>query len=202
MLASSSYDKQVFIWEEVETVTAKEGNRRQWVKRTNFMEKEAIMDIKFAPKHWGLTLAIAVADGTVKMHTSKDLNNLTQWAELCTVKTTSLGCTSLSWNPAFDEPMMFIVGCTTQQHMHDVQAPPLQGAAPSDDNLLQIYLKDGPTSAFTLYTSAFRPAHTHPVNDVQWAPLMGRSYHMIASCSHDRILIHKVTVRDIFDSTQ
>lgn len=113
MLASSSYDKQVFIWEEVETVTAKEGNRRQWVKRTNFMEKEAIMDIKFAPKHWGLTLAIAVADGTVKMHTSKDLNNLTQWAELCTVKTTSLGCTSLSWNPAFDEPMMFIVGCTT-----------------------------------------------------------------------------------------
>lgn len=84
MLASSSYDKQVYIWEEVET---KDSQKKQWQRRINFVEKEAILDIKFAPKHWGLTLAIAVADGTVKIQTAKDLNNLTQWQELQTVKT-------------------------------------------------------------------------------------------------------------------
>ncbi len=42
-----------------------------------FMEKESITDIKFAPKQWGLMLAISVADGMVNMHVAKDLSNLT-----------------------------------------------------------------------------------------------------------------------------
>ena len=42
-----------------------------------FQENEAITDIKFAPRHWGLILAIAEADGLVNIHVAKDLNNLT-----------------------------------------------------------------------------------------------------------------------------
>ena len=42
------------------------------------MQKEAILDIKFSPKHWGLTLVIAVADGTIRFQSAKDLNNLTR----------------------------------------------------------------------------------------------------------------------------
>ena len=41
------------------------------------MEKEAINDIKFAPRHWGLLIAVAISDGTVKIYAAKDLNNLT-----------------------------------------------------------------------------------------------------------------------------
>jgi nucleoporin SEH1 len=52
---------------------------------------------------------------------------------------------------------------------------------------------------YTLYSSKFpiKP-HTSTINDVAWAPLVGRSYHMIASCSRERVVVWKVIVRDIF----
>lgn len=115
MLASASYDKQVIIWEEIET---KDFQKKHWTRRFNFMQKEAILDIKFSPKHWGLTLVIAVADGTIRFQSAKDLNNLTQWQELPMLQTNSFGCNCLSWNPAFDEPQMFIVGCLSRQSSH------------------------------------------------------------------------------------
>ena len=49
-------------------------------------------------------LAVAVADGTVSIFEAKDLNNLSSWIEVYTIKTNSSGCNCLSWNPAFDEP--------------------------------------------------------------------------------------------------
>ena len=79
VLATSSFDKSVYIWEEVE---AKEYPKKLWTRRFNFVEKEAVLDIKFAPKHWGLMIAVAVADGCVKVYAAKDLNNLTQWHEV------------------------------------------------------------------------------------------------------------------------
>ena len=108
MIGSCSYDKSVYIWEEIE---AKDFSKKQWTRRFNFVEKEAVLDIKFAPSHWGLMIAVAVADGCVKIYAAKDLNNLTQWHEVYEIKTNTFGCNCLSWNPAFDEPQMFIVGC-------------------------------------------------------------------------------------------
>jgi hypothetical protein len=100
VLASSSYDKQIIIWEEMESK-----DKKQWQRKHMFMEKEAINDIKFAPRHWGLVILIAVADGSINMHAAKDLNNLTQWKEgVHKFRTISHGCNCLSWNPAFDEP--------------------------------------------------------------------------------------------------
>lgn len=86
------------------------------MKKTNFIEKDSVLDIKFAPKHWGLALAVALSDGTVKLQVSKDLANLSSWSEVLAIKLpqgiTGLGCNCLSWNPAFDEPQMFVVGCS------------------------------------------------------------------------------------------
>lgn len=73
ILASCSYDRQVFIWEEVES---KDFSKKSWTRRYNQIEKETIQDIKFAPRHWGLMLAVAVADGSVKIYAAKDLNNM------------------------------------------------------------------------------------------------------------------------------
>jgi hypothetical protein len=66
---------QVYIWEEVE---AKDFQKKQWTRKHIFSEKKgAISDLKFAPRHWGLVLALAYADGSVNMHAARDLNNLT-----------------------------------------------------------------------------------------------------------------------------
>jgi hypothetical protein len=89
---------------------------------------------------------------------------------------------------------MFIVGCVGgggQQRHH------LEG---ENESLLQIYFKKNEKSNFTLYSKKFVNGHTTTINDVAWAPLVGRSFHMIASCSKDSIMVWKVIVRDIFKS--
>ena len=56
-------------------------------------------------------IAVAVANGHIVVYEAKDITNLTIWTEVYDIKTNSLGCTCLDWNPAFDEPPMIIVGC-------------------------------------------------------------------------------------------
>ena len=74
-----------------------------------------------------------------------------------------------------------------------------------DDSLLQIYFRKDDKSNFSLYShpSSFKSGGHSPnttINDVAWAPLAGRSYHLIASCGKDGlIVVWKVTVRDIFN---
>jgi hypothetical protein len=76
------------------------------------MLKDSAQDIAFAPKHKGLILAVAIADGTVIIYQWPDSTNLTSHNELRNVKVLTNGeCTSLSWNPAFDEPLSLVVGC-------------------------------------------------------------------------------------------
>lgn len=50
VIASASYDKYVFIWEETETKDLK----RQWQNRYKVQSKDAILALKFLPKQWGL----------------------------------------------------------------------------------------------------------------------------------------------------
>jgi WD40 repeat protein len=46
--------------------------------------------------------------------------------------------------------------------------------------------------------SRFKGGHTATINDVAWAPLAGRSFHMIASCSKDRtIIVWKVLTKNV-----
>ena len=92
----------------------------------------------------------------------------------------TVSCNCLSWNPAFDEPQMLIVG------------------GQSDDAPIQLYSKKDGAHSFGLYSNKFRGGHTHRVNDIAFAPLMGRSFHMVASCSKDAIVVWKLVVRDIF----
>jgi len=72
----------------------------------------------------------------------------------------------------------------------------------NEESLLQIYYKKGNSSNFTLYSNKFKNGHKMTINDVAWAPLVGRSFHMIASCSNDAIIVWKVVVRDIFNPDQ
>ncbi len=65
----------------------------------------------------------------------------------------------------------------------------------NDDSLLSIYWKKD--ANYSLYKS-IKNGHTATINDVAWAPLAGRSYHMIASCSKDTtIIVWKVVTRNI-----
>ena len=65
-----------------------------------------------------------------------------------------------------------------------------------EETLLQIFCKKD-AGNFSLYAK-FRGGHTASINDVAWAPLAGRSFHMIASCSKDKtIIVWKVITKNI-----
>ena len=56
-------------------------------------------------------LAVAVSNGLVLIYEARDALNLTTFTETCVINTMSPGCNCLSWNPAFDESPMIVVGC-------------------------------------------------------------------------------------------
>lgn len=59
----------------------------------------------------GLILAVAVSNGSVLIYEARDLQNLSTWTESHDIKTMSAGCNCISWNTAFDEFPMIVVGC-------------------------------------------------------------------------------------------
>ena len=49
-----------------------------------------------------------------------------------------------------------------------------------------------------LYSHNFENGHSQTINAVAWAPLAGRSFHMIASCSDDGlVVIWKLVLRPL-----
>ena len=126
ILASCGYDKQVIIWSETEAHKQQQAPQNQaqqtkkWHKKTNFILKDSPQDIRFAPKHKGLMLAVAVANGTIKIYQWQDPTNLTSSNEFreINVIADSGECTCLTWNQAFDEPMALIVGCLMTKSTH------------------------------------------------------------------------------------
>lgn len=76
------------------------------------MQKDSAQDIKFAPKHHGLMLAVAVANGTIIIYEWKDPSNLQTFNYFREIHVLNNGeCTCLSWNPTFNEPMSLVLGC-------------------------------------------------------------------------------------------
>lgn len=68
--------------------------------------------MKFGPKHKGLVLAVAIANGNVAIHTWQNPTILTSQSDRIISVVQGFGeCTCLTWNPSFDEPSGLIVGC-------------------------------------------------------------------------------------------
>lgn len=89
ILATCSFDRTAAIWEEIGRIihqlifvilpylnfvnavgetgnAAQSKNQSHWVKRTSLVDSRTnVTDIKFAPKHMGLLLAMCSADGGV-----------------------------------------------------------------------------------------------------------------------------------------
>jgi nucleoporin SEH1 len=166
VIASCSFDRTVGIWEEQE----KSGGKSTWSKKAELADsRDSVHDLKFAPKHAGLQLATASADGFVRIYEAQDVMNLSQWQLKDEFQAGTYGATCLSWcQSRFNNPML-VVG-TAKEEEEGVCA--------------KVWENDGRQWKVAVQLQG----HKQEVHDVCWAPDLGRSFHLIATASKDKTL--------------
>jgi WD40 repeat protein len=73
-----------------------------------------------------------------------------------------------------------------------------------EESLLQLYRLDGnkQRGSFVQYGKGLFAGHQGSINDLAWAPLAGRTFHMIVSAdNHHQIIVWKMVTKDVFDHT-
>ena len=150
----------------------------RWVNKAQLTDaRKAVTCIQFAPRHLGLKLATGSADGIVRIYEAIDVANLNHWPMNGSIeaevggKGGELGVTSLSWCGGRFEPPTLVVGGSSGN--------------------VSVYRYSDTSRSWNLIVSL--PKHERGVLDVSWAPNVGRSYHLIASCGQDNVLrVHRL----------
>ncbi|OQR95398.1 nucleoporin [Thraustotheca clavata] len=170
IVASCSFDRTAIVWEESlakpqTPLLSTDGSQAPaWALQAQLTDaRESVHDVKFAPRHHGLRLATASADGYVRMYEASNPMNLSEWTLPESFLADSEGVTCLSWNSnRFDNPMILVGG---------------------NSNVAKVW---GFTSARQWYVVAELVGHKDIIHDVCWAPNLGRSCHYLATASKDR----------------
>jgi len=166
ILASCSYDRQVFVW--------KEHVAAQWGLVHKYIGHEGSVNaVAFAPREYGLKLACASSDENVSVLTHHGNG---QWSATM-IKAHKTGVNAVSWAPATDPAS----GASVTERF-------VTGGC---DNLVKIWRYDD-TQQTWVEADSLPQGHTDWVRDVAWAPSIGNGIDVIASCSQDkRVIIWK-----------
>eukprot|EP00986_Skeletonema_menzelii_P010965 scaffold5488_cov157-Skeletonema_menzelii.AAC.2 len=180
----------------------------RWVQKATLSDaRRAVTTVEFAPRHLGLRLATGSSDGVVRIYEALDTMNLNHWKLDGVIETAgvedevdggagdggeaigensgggatssneNMGVSSLSWCTGRFEPATLCIGCSS-------------GRA-------SIYRYDDGARSWVevirLPNHATENGIPRGVLDVAWAPNVGRSYHLIATCGKDhRLKVHRV----------
>lgn len=126
-------------------------------------------DVKFGPKYLGLVLATCSADGFVRIYEAPDVMNLTQWSLQHEISI-KLSCSCLAWNPGYPTNASPMLAIASDDPTPDVPKGYIYEFNENSRKWVKIEsLQDA----------------TDPINDLTFAPNLGRSYHMLGIGSKD-----------------
>ncbi|XP_026743730.1 nucleoporin SEH1 [Trichoplusia ni] len=187
VIATCSFDRTAAIWEEVGD-TASSGSEkglRTWLKRSNLVDsRTSVTDVKFGPKHLGLLLVTCSADGIIRIYEAPDVMNLAQWTLQHEIPTkVSISC--LSWNPSLSRvthPPMLAVG-SDEPNTTNAAATVQSDKTTACNGKVFIY-EYSETSRRWTRTDCLASVQ-EPVNDIAFAPNLGRSFHLLAVATKD-----------------
>ncbi|KAL4477429.1 hypothetical protein ABPG74_002579 [Tetrahymena malaccensis] len=209
ILAACSMDRSIHIYQEYKDITSiqKDPNeqqlQKQWKPIKIYNDKEVIEDMKFAPIHVGLILAVARADGRISIFQFKDLLNLQIHEQISNISVSPLGINSISWNKnRFDKKNMIAVGCKDRDTSQTKNQNGINGV---NQKYIDEEIKSGQSFKIIVFNSLqtvnaqdhyqmkFEFAesntqqlmHTQNVSDVSWSLINGRSFHLIATCGKE-----------------
>ncbi|XP_060805627.1 nucleoporin SEH1 [Amyelois transitella] len=197
VLATCSFDRTAAIWEEVGDTNAmgSEKGLRTWVKRSNLVDsRTSVTDVKFGPKHLGLLLVTCSADGIIRIYEAPDVMNLAQWTLQHEIPTkVSVSC--LSWNPSLSKvnPPMLAVGSDEPNTTNAVVSVQTDKSTSCNGKVF-IYEYSDASRRWT--RTDVLSSVQEPVNDIAFAPNLGRSFHLLAVATKDVRIIKIEPVTD------
>lgn len=171
ILASCSFDRTVSVWEEVLATSPATSNPIRWLRRTNLVDSRTnVTNCKFGPKSLGLVLATTSADGYVRIYEAPDFLNLSQWTLQHEIDC-KMALSCLSWNDSLYRLHNPLIAVGSD----DTSSPGLGG---------KVFI-------FEYSENSRRWAKTETidvkdeVHDVNFAPSIGRSFHILAVASKE-----------------
>ncbi|CAK8671113.1 unnamed protein product [Clavelina lepadiformis] len=180
VLATCSFDRTVAVWEESIVENASSQLNHIWINKTNLVDsRTSVKDVKFSPKHLGLQLASCSSNGVVRIYEAPDPMNLTHWSMqhelLC-----KMSCSCISWNPStyrYHAPML-AVGCDD----------------PSNSTGGKVFIFEFSYALRDWVKIKMIMTITDPVNNIAFAPNMGKKHHVLAIAS-EKLYIYNLNPR-------
>lgn len=156
-------------------------DQKNWKSRAELTDsQESIVYIKFAPSHLGLKLATGGNEGIMRIYEALDITNLSQWqiSEQFNPSDTKSQITCFSWNNSPFNPPLLAIGL--------------------NENTPKIWQYNNTNRKWQAVCSLV--GHSDHIQDIAWAPNIGRNYDLIATASRDQtVKIWKVESTGDFD---
>lgn len=185
VLATCSFDRTASVWEEVigDKPTPAMTPVKRWARRTTLVDsRTSVTDVKFAPKHLGLLLATASADGRIRIYEAPDIMNLSQWPVQHEIAC-KLPLSCLSWNKS----------------TYVLHAPLIAvGSDETSSTGGKVFIFEYSDNARKWSKIETINSITDPVHDIAFAPSVGRSYHILAVASKD---LHILNIKPLTEPT-
>ncbi|BFZ53808.1 epoxide hydrolase, soluble (sEH) [Savitreella phatthalungensis] len=177
IVACASADRTVRVFEEQDH---EPGCASRWVERAKLTDaRGGVHDLAFAPAHAGLRLASVAGDGVLRVYEALEPSNLSRWT------------------------LMEDVGVVEKRPLRETEASFCLSWCPS--RFCRPTIAVGAMDAVKLYTQdsagKWRPGPILPhgglVRDVEWAPAVGRTYHLLATaCKDGHVRVFKLKEQD------
>eukprot|EP01089_Gocevia_fonbrunei_P005408 TRINITY_DN157_c0_g1_i2.p1 TRINITY_DN157_c0_g1~~TRINITY_DN157_c0_g1_i2.p1 ORF type:complete len:260 (+),score=31.68 TRINITY_DN157_c0_g1_i2:324-1103(+) len=163
ILASCSYDRKVIIW--------KQQNKGQWSPIYTYEGHDlSVNGIEFAPNELGLILACASSDGTISLLSYRE----GKW-DIHKFQAHKMGVNAVSWAPSIPPGALLSANSPTNALVK-------RFASAGCDNQVKIWRFDDTHGAKEEDSLS---EHADWVRDVAWAPSIGATSNILASCSQD-----------------
>lgn len=168
ILASASHDCTVKLWEEIPDEAYLSGKR--WRRRYTISDfKGPLYDVQFSQSTTSLKLAAIASDGVLRVYEAIDTSNLG------------------FWTATFEEPLLNRPVSRQLQSSFSLSWSP----TPSYSDWIAVsVLDDAMVFKFDAQSGKYLkmgelPGHHGLIRDIEWAPVFGRSFGMVATACKD-----------------